>query len=113
MVTLTLMITLLSGVICGVTSSDSEASRNATEVAPLWLVSWYGTSVPLRILAVSLSAVTTLGCEMISPLPLFSMALSSRSSSTSPRSRPRPILPPTRSTPRSTNRSLPGSGSST
>ncbi len=76
------MMIRLSGVICGVTSSDSEASLNDTDVAPLELASWYGISVPLRIFAVSLSEVTTLGCETISPLPVFSIAVSSRSSST-------------------------------
>ncbi|MNO03653.1 hypothetical protein D3C81_2244210 [compost metagenome] len=40
LVTLTSMITLPSGVICGVTSSDSDASRKAIEVAPLLVVSW-------------------------------------------------------------------------
>ncbi|MNG02874.1 hypothetical protein D3C84_859220 [compost metagenome] len=38
--------------------------------------------MPLRIFAVSLSDVTTLGCETISPFPVFSMAVSSRSSKT-------------------------------
>ncbi|MNJ79785.1 hypothetical protein D3C77_779210 [compost metagenome] len=40
LVTFTSMMMRLSGVICGVTSSDSAASLNEVEVAPLELASW-------------------------------------------------------------------------
>jgi len=100
------MMMRLSGVICGVTSSDSEASLNDTDVAPLELASWYGISVPLRIFAVSLSEVTTFGWETISPLPVFSMAVSSRSSSTLSVMKAMPIPDVLPTVPMSTNGEL-------
>ncbi|MNY02004.1 hypothetical protein D3C86_1345580 [compost metagenome] len=79
--------TLPSGVICGVTSSFRLALRNCTEVAPLDVADWYGSSVPCSISALMLLAVTTRGLEMILPLPSASSADSS-----SARKRPAPAL---------------------
>ncbi len=62
--------------------------------------------MPLRIFAVSLSDVTTLGCETISPLPVFSMAESSRSSSTLSVMKAMPIPEVLAEVPKSTNGEL-------
>ncbi|MNU96270.1 hypothetical protein D3C71_863000 [compost metagenome] len=62
--------------------------------------------MPLRIFAVSLSDVTTLGCETISPLPVFSMAVSSRSSKTLSVMNAMPIPEVLLATPMSTNGEL-------
>ena len=68
------MMTLPSGVICGLTRSESVALRNATLVAPLEVACWYGSSVPCSISASTWFAVTTRGLEMILPLPSLSSA---------------------------------------
>ncbi|MNL25677.1 hypothetical protein D3C87_1471650 [compost metagenome] len=62
--------------------------------------------MPLRIFAVSLSDVTTLGCETISPLPVFSMAVSSRSSKTLSVMNAMPIPEVLLTAPKSTNGEL-------
>ncbi|MNG18435.1 hypothetical protein D3C84_1025010 [compost metagenome] len=62
--------------------------------------------MPLRIFAVSLSEVTTLGCETISPLPVFSMAVNSRSSKTLSVMKAMPMPDVLLATPRSTNGEL-------
>src|ERR1041385_9321045 len=75
----TVMMIRLSGVICGVTSSESTAFLNCT-VGTVLLVPWmmYGMSVPCSICAFWLSAVTTLGLEMPLPSVSASSAESSR-----------------------------------
>jgi hypothetical protein len=70
--------TLPSGVTCGVTSRRRLAFLKVTEVAPLLVACWYGSSTPCSITAATLSSVTTRGLEMILPLPSASSADSSR-----------------------------------
>ena len=72
------MMTLSSGVICGLTLSDSVAFLNETLVAPLEVACWYGISVPCSIVASIWSAVMTRGLEMILPLPSACSAETSR-----------------------------------
>ena len=73
------MMMLLSGVICGVTTSSSTASLNCTVVAPDEAACWYGISTPCLIVASLWFAVITRGVETISPRPSASRADSSRS----------------------------------
>ena len=60
-----------SGVICGVTLSDSTAFLNCVVVAPLEDDSWYGISWPCSIMASLPFAVITRGAETTSPRPSF------------------------------------------
>src|SRR3990172_5398343 len=78
--TLISMMTLSSGVICGLTDKLKVAFLKATFVAPLLLACWYGTSVPVSIMASVLSAVTTRGLGLILPLLSVSSAVNSRDS---------------------------------
>ncbi len=68
-----------SGVICGVTLSDSTAFLNWVVVAPLDADSWYGISTPCSMLASLPFAVMTRGAETISPRPSRWAAVISRS----------------------------------
>ncbi len=68
-----------SGVICGVTLSDSTAFLNCVVVAPLEADSWYGISVPCSITASLPLAVMTRGAETTSPRPSRCAAVISRS----------------------------------
>src|SRR6185295_16900033 len=70
--------TLPSGVICGVTSSLRLALRNCSDVAPLEVATWYGSSSPCSISAFCWSAVMTRGLETTLPLPSASSAEISR-----------------------------------
>src|SRR6185312_1683788 len=70
--------TLPSGVICGVTSSDRFAFWKAIEVAPLEVAVWYGNCVPCSMMALVWSAVTTRGLDTTLPLPSDSSAEISR-----------------------------------
>ncbi len=69
----------LSGVICGVTFSDSTAFLNCVVVAPLDEDSWYGISTPCSMIASRWFAVMTRGVDLISPRPSACAADSSRS----------------------------------
>ncbi len=71
-------ITFPSGVTCGVTSSFRLALRNCSEVAPLDVATWYGSSSPCSMIAFCWSAVMTRGLETTLPLPSASSAESSR-----------------------------------
>ena len=68
-----------SGVICGVTLSDSTAFLNCVVVAPLDADSWYGISTPCSMLASLPFAVMTRGEETTSPRPSVCAAEISRS----------------------------------
>src|ERR1700722_14745302 len=72
------MMTLPSGVICGLTLSERFAFWNDVAVAPLLVADWYGICVPCSIIASVLSAVTTRGLEITLPLLSASSAESSR-----------------------------------
>ena len=69
----------LSGVISGLTFSDSTAFLNWMVVAPEEADCWYGISTPCSIVASFWFAVMTRGEETISPRPSACAADSSRS----------------------------------
>ena len=71
--------TRLSGVICGLTLSDSTAFLNWVVVAPEPEDSWYGISTPCSIDASFWFDVIRRGAETISPRPSACAADSSRS----------------------------------
>src|SRR3954453_2860049 len=72
------MITLSSGVTCGLTLRLKVALRKEMLVAPLLVACWYGISAPCSMIASTLSAVMTRGLEMILPLPSDCSAVISR-----------------------------------